>query len=104
MIRATRVETHGEVGIDMVTGPLAVDQRYSVDCKTCGEFATCLTLEGARAEVESHNGDGGDSGHHVYCELPACGNELTFEDIQAGDGLCSHCAEGDGHQSTEARA
>jgi hypothetical protein len=28
-----------------------------------------------------------------HCENADCGNELTFDDIQAGDELCSYCAE-----------
>jgi hypothetical protein len=27
-----------------------------------------------------------------YCENAECGNELAFDDVQAGDGLCSFCA------------
>lgn len=30
---------------------------------------------------------------HPYCENSECGNELTFDDIQAGDGIRSYCAE-----------
>jgi hypothetical protein len=30
---------------------------------------------------------------HFYCERAECGKELTFDDIQAGDGLCASCEE-----------